>query len=134
MSKDQKLGHQDLSRMALWFVFAQHYPYQKYKSSYYNDTEKIDTPILQEDNAAVKAERVKPGEKKTWQSGVKAWARKHGMTFDTLKTLQFAGWLSMLIAFNFSFQYSERVILPLLSLLASLLYVALALAFYSELL
>ena len=32
------------------------------------------------------------------------------------------------------FQYSERVVLPLLSLLASLLYVALALAFYFELL
>ena len=89
---------------------------------------------MQEDNAAVKAKRAKPEEKKTWKSGVKAWVRKHGMTFDTLKTLQFAGWLSMLIAFNFSFQYSERVILPLLSLLASLLYVALALAFYSELL
>ena len=101
MPKDQKHGHQDLSRMALWFVFAQHYPYQKYKSSYYNDTEKIDTPILQEDNAAVKAERVKPGEKKTWQSGVKAWARKHGMTFDTLKTLQFAGWFSLSIGFIF---------------------------------
>ena len=95
---------------------------------------RIDTPILKEDNRAAKPKRVKPEEKKTWQSVVKAWARKHGMTFDTLKTLQFAGWLSMLIAFNFSFQYSERVILPLLSLLASLLYVALALAFYSELL
>ena len=50
---------------------------------------------LQEDDAAVKAE--KPEEKK--KSGVKARAGKHAMTFDTLKTLQLAGWLSLFFAF-----------------------------------
>ena len=97
MPKDQKHGHRDLSRMALWFVFAQYYPYI-YESPFCHWN-----AILQEDNAAVKAEREKPEEKKTWQSGVKAWARKHGMTFDTLRALQFAGWLSLVIAFIFAF-------------------------------
>lgn len=59
----------------------------------------IGTLILQED----KAEREKPEEKKTWKSGAEAWVRKHGMIFDTLKTLQFAGWLSLSIGFIFSF-------------------------------
>ena len=96
MPRDQKHGHRDLSRMALWFVFSQ-----------YNITHIYESPfchwnaILQEDNAAVKAEREKPEEKTTWKSGVKAWVRKHGMTFDTLKTLQFAGWFSLSIGFIF---------------------------------
>ena len=42
--------------------------------------------------------------------------------------------LSLFIAFFLPFQYLERVVVPVLSLLASLLYAALALAFYFELL
>ena len=58
---------------------------------------------MQEDNEAVKREKLKPEEKKTWQSGVKALVRKHGMTFDILKILQFAGRLSLFIAVILTF-------------------------------
>ena len=77
--------------------------------------------------------------------GIKAWVTEYKMTFNTLKALQLAGWLLFLICFSllnvllFSafflpFQYPERVIVPVISLLASLLYAALALSFYFELL
>ena len=102
------------------------------------------TPILQEENAAAKSDRENPKAKTAWQ-GVKAWVTNHKMTLDTLKTLQLAGWLlfsicfsffklSLFIAFFLPFQYPERVVVPVLSLLASLLYATLALAFYFELL
>ena len=89
------------------------------------------TPILQEDNAAAKSDRENLKAMTVWQ-GVKAWVTDHKMTFDTLKALQLAGWL--LFSILLPFQYPERVIVPVLSLLASLLYAALALAFYLELL
>ena len=89
------------------------------------------TPVLQEENAAAKSDRENLKAKTVWQ-GVKAWVTDHKMTFDTLKALQLAGWL--LFSILLPFQYPERVIVPVLSLLASLLYAALALAFYFELL
>ena len=95
------------------------------------------TPILQEDNAAAKSDRENLKAMTVWQ-GVKAWVTDHKMTFDTLKALQLAGWLlfsiSSLRCLLLPFQYPERVVVPVLSLLASLLYAALALAFYFELL
>ena len=97
----------------------------------------IYTPILQEDNAAAKSDRENPKAKTVWQ-GVKAWVTEHNMTFDTLKALQLAGWLLFSIlslrCLLLPIQYPERVVVPVLSLLASLLYAALALAFYFELL
>ena len=89
------------------------------------------TPVLQEENAAAKSDRENLKAKTVWQ-GVKAWVTDHKMTFDTLKALQLAGWL--LFSILLPFQYPERVVVPVLSLLASLLYAALALAFYFELL
>ena len=86
---------------------------------------------MQEENAAAKSDRENLKAKTVWQ-GVKAWVTDHKMTFDTLKALQLAGWL--LFSILLPFQYPERVIVPVLSLLASLLYAALALAFYFELL
>ena len=94
---------------------------------------------MQEENAAGKSEREKAEAKTTWQ-GFRAWVRKHDMTFDTLKALQLAGWVFLSIcpslydAFFHPFPNSESVFVPALSLLASLLYAALALAFYFELL
>ena len=85
---------------------------------------------MQEDNTAGKSESAKT----RWQPGFKAWVGKHEMTFDTLKALRLAGWCLLFIAFFLPFQYSENVFVPALSLLASLLYAALALAFYFELL
>ena len=89
------------------------------------------TPILQEDNAAAKSGREKP-KAQTALQGVKAWFADLKMTFNTLMALQLAGWL--LFSILLPFQYPERVVVPVLSLLASLLYAALALAFYFELL
>ena len=39
-----------------------------------------------------KSDKEKPKSKATWQ-GVAGWVTKHDMAFDTLKTLQWAGWL-----------------------------------------
>ena len=99
---------------------------------------------MQEENAAGKSEREKAEATTTWR-GLKAWVRKHDMTFDTLKALQLAGWVFLTIcpylydainvfAFFHLFPNSESAFIPALSLLASLLYAALALAFYFELL
>ena len=91
------------------------------------------SPILQEDNAAAKSDRENPKAKTVWQG-----VTDHKMNFDTLKALQLAGWLLFSIlslrCLLLPFQYPERVVVPVLSLLASLLYAALALAFYFELL
>ena len=86
------------------------------------------------------ADEEKPEAKATWQGAVD-WVKKYGMAFDTLKVLQLSGWLlfsnsnaltaCFLIFLTFQ---SERVFIPALSLLASLLYAALALVFYFELL
>ena len=89
------------------------------------------TPILQEDNAAAKSGTEKP-KSQTALQGVKDWFADLKMTFNTLMALQLAGWL--LFSILLPFQYPERVVVPVLSLLASLLYAALALAFYFELL
>ena len=96
---------------------------------------------MQKDNAAAISDRENPKAKTVWQ-GVKAWVADLKMTFNTLKALQLAGWRLFSMRFSFlslrrlllPFQYPERVVVPILSLLASLLYAALALAFYFELL
>ena len=80
----------------------------------------------------------KPEAKATWQGAVD-WVKKYGMAFDTLKVLQLSGWLLFSNAITACFLIfltfqSERVFIPALSLLASLLYAALALVFYFELL
>ena len=88
--------------------------------------------------AIAQSDKEKPEAKATWH-GVVDWVTKHGMAFDTLKALQLAGWLLFSNAITacflicLSFQL-ERVFIPAISLLASLLYAALALVFYFELL
>ena len=107
---------------------------------------KLDSSIFQDSAGAstsqgehaTTSEREKPKSKTKIQRFV-AWVTKHEMTFDILEALQLAGQLPFFVLFFkicYSlwprFQYPERIIVPVLSLLASLLYAALALAFYFE--
>ena len=130
MPRVQKLGLRGLWRIVSWYVCTPMNPH-------FNNL--LCSPILQEDNAAAKSDRENPKAKTEWQ-GVKAWVTDKKMPFDTLQALQLAGWLLFSMCFSFlsfcclllPFQYPERVVVPFLSLLASLLYAALALAFYFE--
>ena len=134
MPRVQKLGLRGLWRIVSWYVCTPMNPH-------FNNL--LCSPILQEDNAAAKSDRENPKAKTEWQ-GVKAWVTDKKMPFDTLQALQLAGWLLFSMCFSFlSFRSfllfffhsnPERVVVPVLSLLASLLYAALALAFYFELL